>query len=126
MLTQTHISKLFCNLTVGDQVIFEANWKNWIKSTEPAVINTNLPISFSRFKTQKISLMEILNTTHTGKEIKNFYNKTGKLHDEQRNLLIGTITKYIEGNGVEFSLSDCTDLEKEICTIFPTEEIVSI
>ncbi|KNC23130.1 hypothetical protein FF38_01757 [Lucilia cuprina] len=40
-----------------------------------------------------------------------------------RTLLISTITQYLDLNGCEVSLSDCAELEKQICTIFKTEEL---
>ena len=54
------------------------------------------------------------------------FGKKNSLYEEQRNLLINTICKYVEAKGVEFSLSECSAIEKEICSIFPSEQLVSI
>ncbi|XP_065354405.1 uncharacterized protein LOC135948881 [Calliphora vicina] len=122
ILTPIHIAKLFSDLPVGDQAIFENKLKNWKKSFEADITDIDL-LASPKPTRNNISVREVLNTTHNGKEILAFYNNNGTLYDEQRNLLITTITKYVEGNDIDCSLSDCTELEKEICTIFPSEEI---
>ncbi|KAI8122557.1 hypothetical protein CVS40_6689 [Lucilia cuprina] len=121
ILSPIHIAKLFSDLPVGDQAIFETNLKKWMQSLE----TSDVDLSTSTNVTQKIicSVKEILKTTYNGQEIYAFYKKNGKLYDEQRNLLISTITKYIESHGIDCSLSECTELEKEICSLFPTEEM---
>lgn len=125
ILTPFHINKLFTDLPVGDQAIFENKLANWKKSFIADAIDFNFSAPSKPTK-NNISVKEVLNTTHNGKEIQAFYNKHGKLYEEQRSLLITTITKFVEGNGIDCSLSDCTELEKEICSIFPSEEIVRI
>lgn len=72
-----------------------------------------------------VSVKEILSNTFNGKEILKFYAKHNILHEEQRNLLITTVAKYIEAKGLSCSISDCSDMEKQICAIFPSEQIVS-
>ncbi|XP_037820789.1 uncharacterized protein LOC119609869 isoform X1 [Lucilia sericata] len=121
ILSPIPIAKLFSDLPVGDQAIFETNLKKWMQSLE----TSDVDLSTSTNVTQKIicSVKEILKTTYNGQEIYAFYKKNGKLYDEQRNLLISTITKYIESHGIDCSLSECTELEKEICSLFPTEEM---
>ncbi|XP_046806468.1 uncharacterized protein LOC124419810 isoform X3 [Lucilia cuprina] len=59
----------------------------------------------------------------TKKQILKYYEKNKILHEGHRNLLIDTISKYIKAKGYKLSISQCADLEKEICKIFPSEEL---
>ncbi|KNC31058.1 hypothetical protein FF38_00565 [Lucilia cuprina] len=119
MLKSNHIERLFVDSQIGDMVKFEYNLDEWKKSLNKSETYT----SQSNQVTTKISIMEILKCTHNGREILDFYKKNETLHEEQRNLLLNTIIKYIEANGVVCSLSDCSEMEKEICSIFPSEEL---
>ena len=127
MLRPHHISKLFQDLTTGEQARFEyhlENWKRQFNTIEFCPVSESL--STLQNKTAKTpTVMEILSNTSTGKDILKFYQNNKSLYEEQRNLLISTITKYIESQGILCSLSDCSDIEKQICSIFPTEKLVS-
>ncbi|KNC23711.1 hypothetical protein FF38_01233, partial [Lucilia cuprina] len=56
-----------------------------------------------------------LSSTKSGTEILKYYDKHQILQEEHRTLLINTITQYLDLNGCEVSLSDCAELEKQIC-----------
>ncbi|XP_046801112.1 uncharacterized protein LOC111688897 [Lucilia cuprina] len=64
-----------------------------------------------------------LSCTKSGTEILKYNDKYQILQEEHRTLLISTITQYLDLNGCEVSLSDCAELEKQICIKFPTEEL---
>ncbi|XP_073812255.1 uncharacterized protein [Musca autumnalis] len=49
------------------------------------------------------------------------YSKNKSLNEEQRNLLINTIAKYVDCKGFACSLSDCYEMERQICVLFPME-----
>lgn len=72
----------------------------------------------------KFSVADILENTLSGKLILKYYTKNNVLHDDQRNLLITTISKYLFESEVKCSISNCFDLEKEICSLFPSEKMV--
>lgn len=120
-------------MPIGDQVIFEYNLEKWKNS------KTNEGSSSENFQNKNIldnntyenknvpiSVMEILNNTFNGKEILKYYTKNNALHDEQRNLLISTVTKYIEAKGIKCSLSECNEIEIQICNMFPNEKLVRL
>ena len=127
LLNSQHISKLFSNLPIGDYAKFEHKLEEWRKNLENFDCSYNVP-SFGHSELQigkkTISVMEILTSTHSGKEILNYYAKNNYLQEEQRTLLINTIAKYIDLNGIHYSLSDCAEMEKDICNIFETENLV--
>ncbi|XP_046810816.1 uncharacterized protein LOC111687876 [Lucilia cuprina] len=122
ILKTHHITKLFEDLPIGQQAKFEFNLEKWNKQFNSSEI---LPVCQHITTTeQKIpTVTEILSNTRNGKDIQNYYNNNKTLHDEQRNLLINTITKYIESKNITCSLSDCMEIEKQICNIFPTEKL---
>ncbi|XP_075149370.1 uncharacterized protein LOC142223367 [Haematobia irritans] len=125
MLETHHINKLFSTLSVGDQAIFEFNLKRWKleQRTHP---------DDDSFKTEVLpkgqhillpSVMDILNDTANGKMLLKYYNDNNVLHEEQRTLLIATLANYIDDKGIFCKITDCSELEKQICVIFPTENI---
>ncbi|KAI8130050.1 hypothetical protein CVS40_0842 [Lucilia cuprina] len=122
ILKTHHITKLFEDLPIGQQAKFEFNLEKWNKQFNSSEI---LPVCQHITTTeQKIpTVTEILSNTRNGKDIQNYYNNNKTLHDEQRNLLINTITKYIESKNITCSLSDCMEIEKQIYNIFPTEKL---
>lgn len=123
MLQNNHIEKLLNDFPIGDLVKFQHNIEQWKKLKVPNESKTHEQEKCT-IKGTQISVMEILENTYNGKEILDFYRKNDTLYEEQRNLLINTIGKYIEAKGVEFSLSACSVMEKEICSIFPSEQLV--
>ncbi|KNC21407.1 hypothetical protein FF38_12548 [Lucilia cuprina] len=125
ILKTHHITKLFEDLPIGQQAKFEFNLEKWNKQFNSSEI---LPVCQHITTTeQKIpTVTEILSNTRNGKDIQNYYNNNKTLHDEQRNLLINTITKYIESKNITCSLSDCMEIEKQIYNIFPTEKLIDI
>lgn len=86
----------------------------------------NAVITKAGIKRPLLSVSDILSSTKSGTEILKYYEKNQILQEEHRTLLISTITQYLDLNGCEVSLSNCAELEKQICTIFPTEELVII
>lgn len=107
MLRPHHISKLFLDLTTGEQARFEyhlENWKSHFNTNEfsPVSNNSSTPQNKS---TKAPTVMEILSNTSTGKDILKFYDNNKSLYEEQRNLLISTITKYIESQGVHYRIA---------------------
>ncbi|XP_065356917.1 uncharacterized protein LOC135952157 [Calliphora vicina] len=79
--------------------------------------------SKTNIKRSLLSVSDILSSTKSGLEILKYYEKNQILQEEHRTLLISTITKYLDINGYDFSLSECAELEKQICSIFPSEEL---
>lgn len=125
ILEPHHIKKLFRNQTIGEQAAFEHNLKKWKEGTCSDEPTYNILQSKNSTKRKQMpSLLEILSNTCCGKQLLQYYKENRCLYEEQRNLLINTITKYIESNGLVYSLADCNELEKEICAVFPTEELV--
>lgn len=125
ILKPNHIEKLTLNYTIGHQAIFETNLEKWRNQQQLDGHNSFPNLKPSETNHHVISVKEILSNTYNGKEILNFYGKNNILHEEQRSLLISTITKYIEAKGIDCSISDCSQIENDICLIFPTEQIVS-
>lgn len=130
ILTPKHIKILFHGLAVGDMAIFENKLKTWrLQSTDTETISTSPDNSQSTaqsfVKSPICSVNEMLMDTQNGRLILKHYSKHNILNEEQRNLLINTIAKYIESKGYLCSLSDCTEIENQICTIFPTESKAS-
>lgn len=126
ILKPHHIQKIFSTLRTGDEAKFEFELEKWKKSFEGPVQNnteTFHPINTNR--NSQFSVLEILSNTKSGKEILKFYEKHEILQEEHRTLLINTVTKYLDLNGFDCSLSDCAALEKQICTVFPSEELVN-
>lgn len=123
---------------MGEQAIFEHKLKNWkqkcnveheftLAVTKPDHGNFSTPLTLENTintKNQIPSLMTILKDTQTGIQILKFYDEKKILHEEQRVLLISTIAKYWELNGHNCSITDCSDIEQQICKIFPTEQLV--
>ncbi|KAI8126856.1 hypothetical protein CVS40_3410 [Lucilia cuprina] len=67
ILTPIHIAKLFSDLPVGDQAIFETNLKKWMQSLE----TSDVDLSTSTNVTQKIICSEFYTNGKRGK----IYNK---------------------------------------------------
>lgn len=122
MLQPHHINKLFQGLTIGEQAKFENYFGSWKQQFSNIELSTNPQIN----PNQTPTVLEILSNTSNGKDILKFYKSNNILHEEQRNLLICTITKFLESKGIECSLSDCSSIENQICHIFPTEKLVSL
>lgn len=137
ILKAKHIDILFQGLPVGDLAVFENHFENWMVQNVP-ILTPTVPeiISNAPTSTQKsesvstkepvCSVMTILKETHNGKAILKYYEEKRVLRDEQRQLLIKTIASYVEARGISCSVSDCSEMEKEICYIFPTEELVNM
>ncbi|XP_037809229.1 uncharacterized protein LOC119601998, partial [Lucilia sericata] len=124
ILKAHHISKLFNDLSVGDQAKFENCLEKWKETSTPFFKRDEIQLSSdSSQKSSFVSVKEILSNTFNGKEILKFYSKNDILHEEQRNLLISTVAKYIEANGIPYTISDCADIENQICNIFPSEQL---
>lgn len=70
------------------------------------------------------SVKDMLSDTHNGRLILQYYAEHNILNEQQRNLLITTIAKYIELRGYICTLSDCSEIENQICSLFPTESKV--
>lgn len=123
---------MFLSLRIGDQAHFEFNLKNWKKriGCDEVVTQAELKVLDDSPKTaikrSFPSVCNILSSTKTGNDIIQFYEKNNVLQEEHRTVLLNTITKYLEVNGYDCSLSECADIEKQICKIFPTEELVII
>ncbi|KNC32281.1 hypothetical protein FF38_12920 [Lucilia cuprina] len=124
ILKAHHISKLFNDLSVGDQAKFENCLEKWKETSTPFFKRDEIQLSSdSSQKSSFVSVKEILSNTFNGKEILKFYSKNDILHEEQRNLLISTVAKYIEANGIPYTISDCADIEKQISNIFLSEQL---
>lgn len=132
-------------MPVGDLANFEINLEKWkLTSTGNETFSYNSTPRFlndnptfvedaptldkdipSFIKEPIVSVMKMLSETQNGRLILSYYAQHNILHEEQRTLLISTLAKYIESKGYQCSLSDCMEMEKQICKIFPTETIVS-
>ncbi|KAI8115776.1 hypothetical protein CVS40_12068 [Lucilia cuprina] len=121
ILKPKHIDMLFYGLPIGDMVTFEDEFEKWKKTHIDESTNLEKPRCFNQ--QQFVSVNTILQDTENGKQILKYYEKNKILHEGHRNLLIDTISKYIEAKGYKLSISQCADLEKEICKIFPSEEL---
>ncbi|XP_037824735.1 uncharacterized protein LOC119612917 [Lucilia sericata] len=103
---------------------FENCLEKWKETSTPFFKRDEIQLSSdSSQKSSFVSVKEILSNTFNGKEILKFYSKNDILREEQRNLLISTVAKYIEGNGIPYTISDCADIENQICNIFPSEQL---
>lgn len=121
-MNEAHINKLFQNLPVGQQAIFEHRLKQWKDDDVPTA--NQFSSTYSNKKTP--TLMTILQDTHTGLQILQYYETKQCFHEEQRILLINTIARYLEVKGYECTIANCSDIEKQICSLFPTEQLVKI
>lgn len=115
---------LFYGLPIGDMATFEFRYEKWRTPQAEKLFESESEIT--SMENQKISVMKILQDTVNGKQILKYYENNRILHEEHRSLLIDTISKYVESKGLKVSISQCFDMEKEICSIFPSEELVSI
>ncbi|XP_037812660.1 uncharacterized protein LOC119604245 [Lucilia sericata] len=124
ILQPHHIKKIFSTLRTGDQAHFEFELQNWKKNFGyERDFNMETNNAKAGIKRSLLSVSDILSSTKSGTEILKYYDKHQILQEEHRTLLISTITQYLDLNGCEVSLSECAELEKQICTIFPTEEL---
>lgn len=114
---------LFYGLPIGDMATFEFKYEKWKTPQSEKLSESENQIS--PMQNQTISVMNILQDTENGKLILKYYENNKILHEEHRALLIDTISKYVESKGFKSSVSQCIDMEKEICSIFPSEELVS-
>lgn len=121
ILNENHINKLFRNLPVGHQALFEHKLKEW-KSANIPTFNQNNSRNVKKFP----SLLTILQDSPTGKQIMEYYDSKQCFHEEQRVLLINTIAKYLDVKGYDITITDCLDIEKQICTVFPSEQLVRV
>lgn len=137
ILKPKHIDSLFYGLAVGDLAVFEENFEKWkLKNMDVVKPNNQKQTSDISLTTttskncitnNKIcSVMTILKDTHNGRAILKYYDENNILHEDQRQLLIKTIASYVDVKGITCSVSDTSQMESEICSIFPTEELVSI
>lgn len=123
---------MFLSLRIGDQAHFEFHLKNWKKRIGCDEVETQPELRVlddspkTAIRRPFPSVCNILSSTKTGNDIIQFYEKNNVLQEEHRAVLLNTITKYLEVNGYDCSLSECADIEKQICKIFPTEELVII
>lgn len=115
---------LFYGLPIGDMATFEFKYEKWKTPQSEKLSESENQIS--PMQNQTISVMNILQDTENGKLILKYYENNKILHEEHRALLIDTISKYVESKGFKASVSQCIDMEKEICSIFPSEELVSV
>lgn len=136
MLEKDHIRRLFFNQPIADEAIFEYNLKIYQNSLDKnSNVESNVEIenpcrckvlpNKELFKGETFSVGDILEDTYSGKSILRYYNQHNALHEDQRTLLITSICNYLQEKEIECSVSKCSDMEKEICTIFPTEKLVS-
>lgn len=135
VLKPHHVQKLFADSPVGDEALFESNLERWKAASNVDVntfCNTKLILEPSDQnhltvnKDKYFSVKQFLDTTKSGKMIQKYYIQHNILHEEQRNLLVNTIANFLQENGFECSIAKCSTIQKEICSIFPTEKEVSI
>ncbi|KNC23851.1 hypothetical protein FF38_05618 [Lucilia cuprina] len=125
ILKPHHISKLFNNSHIADEAKFELHldkYKENVNKQEYQMTGNGDKRKYTPIR-NNFSVSDILDNTQSGKLILKYYSKHNTLHDEQRTLLITTISKYLLESGIECSVSSCAGLEKEVCSIFPTEKI---
>lgn len=132
ILTPKHVEILFCGLPVGDMTIFENEliiWRSYDNDMNYKTPDILRPTTVcddvqSFVKSPICSVKDMLTDTQNGRLILKYYSEHNILHEQQRNLLINTIAKYIELKGYVCTLSDCSEIENQICTLFPTESKV--
>ncbi|XP_075158212.1 uncharacterized protein LOC142231488 [Haematobia irritans] len=130
ILEQRHIDKIYkiTNMTIGQQAMLEYNLKVWKASgttfdKPPEESLKPSSLENKQLKSQGISVDEILANTSNGKELLKYYSRYSYFNEEQRSLLINTIVKYIESSEITCGLSECTEIENQICSVFPSEQI---
>lgn len=140
---------------MGTYIMFEHQLENWRDSIGLPLVNqcTNNFSSFSNISTspstsrivsrestptrfmpyerpttpeEYISLADILNATHKGLMLTEYYTKFNKFKEEQRILLVGLIAGYYEEKSLQLTLALSHRLEQEILERFPTEKLVII
>ncbi|XP_046805893.1 uncharacterized protein LOC124419663 [Lucilia cuprina] len=67
--------------------------------------------------------MSILKDTNVGEKIIKNYEENQIFSEEVRVLLLNTIAKYIDVKGYRCTLTDCSNIEQQICKVFPTEQL---
>ena len=108
---------------MGEQAIFENNLKRWKNEAKPIADTSfkslrsieNLPIN-----TKIPSLTSILKDTESGKQILKFYEENKVLHEQHRVLLINILAKYLDLKGYNCTITDCSNIEFQICSLFAT------
>ncbi|XP_075148179.1 uncharacterized protein LOC142222103 [Haematobia irritans] len=133
LMHTSHIRILFTGLAVGDMVIFEDRLKKWkshcmaqgkmLPSPQETQNMSSSDDCESLVKAAIPSVKTMLMNTQNGRRILKYYEENKILHEDQRNLLIDTIAKYMEAEGYSCTISDCTRIENQICSLFPTESM---
>ncbi|VEN56638.1 unnamed protein product [Callosobruchus maculatus] len=147
-----HIEKLFKDVPVGTQVLFEHHLRNWRKTIGSPLDNTlqndvdNLNVQKSCVPTPsmhstpapsnhpylnpaervdagaKIHLADILNTVK-GRMLCTFYEANQRFEEEQRNALVNLISQYFDEKQIPMSLATSYKIEKEIIARFKNEKL---
>lgn len=152
IMKRHHIEKLFKNLPIGTQILFEHRLENWRKALNITLENEfdisnyikypiqNLcspsssastasfhPYLPSRPETPdvgtKINLADILNTAK-GQMLCSFYEINNKFEEEQRNSLINLICQYFDEKQVPMTLGTSHRIENDIMVRFKNEKLV--
>lgn len=133
ILTPRHIDTLFRHMPVGELALFEIRLKEWketdnisVKSPKLLSLNNDSCGNTPAFVKEPIcSVSEILSSSQNGKLLLAYYMEHKEFKEEQRNLLVETITKYVEARGHNCTFAEYTEIGKQIGKIFPTESVVS-
>ncbi|XP_058985184.1 uncharacterized protein LOC131805681 [Musca domestica] len=126
ILTPRQIEILFQGLAVGDMAIFQKNLTQWQLESNNAekTPKTNTTLEFTDcglVKKPVPSVKDMLMDSQNGRLLLKHYAKHNLFNEQQRNLLINTLAKYIESKGYPCSLADSDEIENQICVLFPTE-----
>nr|CAI5862642.1 unnamed protein product [Callosobruchus analis] len=150
-----HIQKLFKDMPVGTQVIFEHHLKNWRKAIGSPLDNTLQNDGDVLNATQKPCLpapstqstpasschpylhpeeradagakihLADILNTVKGRMLCTFYEANQRFEEEQRNALVNLISQYFDEKQIPMSLATSYKIEKEIIGRFKNEKLVS-
>lgn len=131
-------------LTLGARVEFYFQWSKWItsfnqtssteKENESNKSNESIGLTshFNRStvpvcsSNQMINLSTILNSNAYGQSLQESLksNGTNQLNENLRKMLCESILQYCITNKHDLTTQDSATLAKQICTLFPKEEMV--
>lgn len=97
--------------------------KSVSKSTCSSPVNSRDFSSPEPADTISVTLSDILNESHKGTLISEFYSRNLKLDEEQRSFLIDAIANFFERKNLHMTLATSYRLEKEIVDRFPNEKV---
>lgn len=120
-----HIQKIFRDSPAGDQIKFEICLEKWKLSLNIPNQSDSSSSYIANVKSNEL-VSKIINSTKSGHLLLKNYNENYCFNEQQRNLLVNIIANYIHENGLEFTVSDCSDLEEQIFAIFSNEKKVRI